>query len=239
MSKQGYDLSNYVEVADRLSEAFERWPEGSMQGEVVFCENPPGWLASAAFYRNPDDPRPGMGHAFEPVPGKTPYTRDSEAMNAETSAWGRALVAVGLKTKHIASANDVRARTSSQGSPSTPARVASPPPSAPPPAPEGALPSSSSGAGADEFPEFAPDMPVVEQETFPVPNDSITDKQLKFLKMLATKLTKADLLTVEDYRKQLADSYGKTATASLTKKEATAEIERLKQQAVEAGLIEG
>jgi hypothetical protein len=64
----------------------------------------------AAAYRTPDDPRPGIGVAWELYPGTTPYTRDSELMNAETSAWGRAIVAVGIPTKKIASADEVRNR---------------------------------------------------------------------------------------------------------------------------------
>jgi len=50
--------------------------------------------------------------ASEPVPGKTNFTRDSELMNAETSAWGRALIAVGAADakRGIASANEVRNR---------------------------------------------------------------------------------------------------------------------------------
>src|SRR5690606_34829571 len=64
----------------------------------------------AAAYRTPDDPVPGVGLAWEPVPGKTNFTRDSELMNAETSAWGRAIVALGFETKYIASANEVRNR---------------------------------------------------------------------------------------------------------------------------------
>ena len=39
-------------------------------------------------------------------------------MNAETSAWGRAIVALGFETKKIASANEVRARKTA-GEPST------------------------------------------------------------------------------------------------------------------------
>jgi hypothetical protein len=50
--------------------------------------------------------------AWEVIPGKTPYTKDSEVQNAETSAWGRAIVAVGAATaKKIASREEVRNRT--------------------------------------------------------------------------------------------------------------------------------
>jgi hypothetical protein len=63
-------------------------------------------------YRNPEDPRPGVGHASEPIPGKTPYTKDSEWANGETSAWGRAIVAVlaADTRKGVASRDEVQAR---------------------------------------------------------------------------------------------------------------------------------
>lgn len=105
---KGYDLSGYVDVATRIAQFAAKYPEGSLQSELLW-ENG-GWLCRAYAYRTPEDPRPGIGHAFEPVPGKTPYTKDSEAMNAETSAWGRAIVALGFETKNIASADEVRAR---------------------------------------------------------------------------------------------------------------------------------
>jgi hypothetical protein len=55
-----------------------------------------------------------VGLAWEPVPGKTSYTRDSELQNAETSAWGRAIVAVlaADTKKGIASAEEVQSRQS-------------------------------------------------------------------------------------------------------------------------------
>ena len=60
---------------------------------------------------SPDDPRPGHGTAWEPVPGPTKFTRDSEIQNAETAAWGRAIVAVlAADTKKIASRQEVQNR---------------------------------------------------------------------------------------------------------------------------------
>jgi hypothetical protein len=59
--------------------------------------------------------------AWEPFPGPTPYTKDSELMNAETAAWGRAIVAVGLAAnKTIASRQEVEARVGPLPSPSMP-----------------------------------------------------------------------------------------------------------------------
>lgn len=105
-----FNLDDYKDVAERLEEFFAKHPEGSLQAEMTYMSEPAGWLCIASAYRNPEDPRPGIGHAFEPVPGKTPYTRDSECQNAETAAWGRALVALGDKTKKIASRQEIRNR---------------------------------------------------------------------------------------------------------------------------------
>src|SRR5207344_1294716 len=90
----------YVDVATRLVEFRNQHPQGCLRpfdpiepikiitiGERVYLQ----YVACA--YRSEDDPKPGIGIAWEPYPGKTPYTRDSEAMVAETSAWGRAIVA--------------------------------------------------------------------------------------------------------------------------------------------------
>lgn len=110
----GFNMDDYVDVAERIRNFAERFPEGSLQSELE--KTGEGWLCKAYAYRTADDGRPGIGHAFEPVPGKTPYTKDSEAMNAETSAWGRAIVALGFDTKKIASKQEVRARTDGVGS---------------------------------------------------------------------------------------------------------------------------
>jgi hypothetical protein len=111
-------LDDYVDVAERIRTFKEKYPDGSLQAH----EYPRLWLIGdktfigycAAAYRTPDDPRPGIGWAWEPVPGPTPFTKDSELMNAETSAWGRAIVALGFETKKIASANEVRNRQDGQ-----------------------------------------------------------------------------------------------------------------------------
>jgi hypothetical protein len=116
--------ADYVDVAERIRIFRDAYPEGSLRPA-----NPtnPFWIEDvpnvgprlvyvAAAYRHPDDPAPGIGCAWEPLPGRTPYTRDSELMVAETSAWGRAIVAaLAADTKRgVASADEVRAR---QGTP--------------------------------------------------------------------------------------------------------------------------
>lgn len=107
---------NYVDVAERISTFREKHPEGSLQQVSVEFREFAGlfWIVfTAAAYRTPDDIRPGQGTAWEQVPGKTPYTKGSELQNAETAAWGRAIVAaLAADTKRgIASQEEVRNRT--------------------------------------------------------------------------------------------------------------------------------
>ena len=112
-------LDGYNDVASRMAEFFTKHPDGTLQpadpaspfrvetvGDKSFV------VYTAAAYRSPDDPRPGIGIAWEPFPGRTPYTKDSEVMNAETSAWGRAILAVGAADtrKGVASREEVRNR---------------------------------------------------------------------------------------------------------------------------------
>lgn len=124
------DLSAYNTVAMRIAEFRQKHPEGSLQ--PVDHNNPFQVLDiagktyigyTAAAYRHPDDPRPGIGVAWEPFPGKTPYTRDSELMNAETSAWGRAIVAVlaADTVAGIATREEIENRRADQESDAKPA----------------------------------------------------------------------------------------------------------------------
>ena len=102
---------DYVEVKDRIVQFRDMYPEGTLQADIV-SHTDTLIVVKAYAYRTPDDPRPGTGLASEPFPGKTNFTRDSELMNAETSAWGRAIIAVGAADakRGIASANEVRNR---------------------------------------------------------------------------------------------------------------------------------
>jgi hypothetical protein len=71
---------------------------------------------SAAAYRDEADSRPGIGVAWEAFPGQTPYTAGSELMNAETSAWGRAIVAAlaSDSKRGVSSREEVRNRAAEQ-----------------------------------------------------------------------------------------------------------------------------
>jgi hypothetical protein len=118
-----------------MREFFDRYPDGCLRPAAPWRVEQIGDKAfvvfEAAAYRTADDPNPGVGTAWEPFPGRTQFTRDSELMNAETSAWGRAILAVGAADtrKGVASAEEVRNRqTPDEPSPSeawgiTPASV--------------------------------------------------------------------------------------------------------------------
>jgi hypothetical protein len=103
---------DYIEVSERIQKFYERYPDGSLQGRWEWLEGLGMTVIvyEAQAYRTPDDTRPGVGHASEPFPGTTNFTRDSEIMNAETSAWGRAIASLGIAVhRGIASAQEVRA----------------------------------------------------------------------------------------------------------------------------------
>lgn len=102
---------DYIEVSERIRMFKEAYPDGSLDSEWQYVDRDgEQWLVVKAYaYRNQDDHRPGVGHAWEPIPGRTPYTKGSELMVGETSAWGRALAALGIAVhKGIASAQEIR-----------------------------------------------------------------------------------------------------------------------------------
>jgi hypothetical protein len=125
-----FDLTNYNTVAERIAEFRDKYPDGSLQQvryellevpiytkdketAVVSQTAVRAYLAfTAAAYRNADDMKPGIGTAWEPIPGPTQFTRDSEMQNAETAAWGRAIIAVlaADTRKGIASREEVQNR---------------------------------------------------------------------------------------------------------------------------------
>lgn len=111
-----YSLDDYVDVAERIHIAKSLYPDFSLQSAIWFdvINGQQVVICKAEFYRTPDDPRPGIGHAWELIPGKTPYTKGSEPMVCETSAWGRAINAVIPVSKKIASADEVKAAKARQ-----------------------------------------------------------------------------------------------------------------------------
>ena len=100
-------LDSYVQVNERIIEFYTKYPLGSIQSEVLqLTDN--HVIMKAYVYREPGDPNPGIGHSMMQIPGPTPYTKGSEIENAETSAWGRALAALGFEVKRgIASQQEI------------------------------------------------------------------------------------------------------------------------------------
>ena len=105
------DLSGYVPVNERLKAALEKYPQMSIIAEPPVVVSIGGVEHIASTVRLSGDCPDIQASAWEPFPGTTPYTRGSEAMNAETSALGRALGFLGFGLdKAIASAEDVANR---------------------------------------------------------------------------------------------------------------------------------
>ena len=130
MAFDGKSLDDYVDVATRIAQFRDQHPDGHLaalpapDGRLYELRQIEGWdkngdllngtfvIVTAAAYRSATDESPGIGMAWEIFPGRTPYTRGSELMNAETSAWGRAIIAALAADSRagIASREEVRNR---------------------------------------------------------------------------------------------------------------------------------
>ena len=107
------DLSNYVDVPERFKQALAKWPDLRImenRPEVVTIGDKTFISVTMQAWRTPDDPIPAQATCFEPFPGKTSFTRDSEQMNASTSCLGRVLGLMMSFGSKIASAEEVRNR---------------------------------------------------------------------------------------------------------------------------------
>lgn len=114
-----FDLGDYNTVAERIAEFRAAYPEGSLAPadltrpySVESIDGQSFVVFTAAAFRHCADTCPGIGTAWEPVPGPTQFTKNSELQNAETAAWGRAIIAVGAADakKGVASREDVQSR---------------------------------------------------------------------------------------------------------------------------------
>ena len=106
-------LKDYIEVKDRIQEFYKRYPNGSLQfdfnGTMDIAGQSIIWGRAYA-YRDQEDIRPAIGTAWEFLPAKSPFAKGAELMVLETSAWGRAIAALGIAvSKSVASKNEVRA----------------------------------------------------------------------------------------------------------------------------------
>jgi len=185
-------LDDYVDVAQRIADFRERCPEGSLEPlnpkapfeirEVTGVDKAGKEFTAtfiiyiAAAYRTPDDKRPGIGMAWEVFPGRTSFTLGSELMNAETSAWGRAIIAA-LKSdskRGVASREEIRNRAAEHDD--TPPSGKAPPPPRKPRRPA-ADPVHSKTTGADHerlrhgTVEATPDDRQAARTRGPVPDD--------------------------------------------------------------------
>lgn len=102
--------AGYITVAERLEAFVNDHPEGRISTELVYSTFDPGSasglvVVSAAVFKDRgsfEEPRlvpDGTGLASMPIPGPTSFTKHSEVENAETSAIGRALAAIGYLAK--------------------------------------------------------------------------------------------------------------------------------------------
>jgi hypothetical protein len=118
----GFNMDDYVPVNERIAAFYEQHPEGSLQSEIVELTADRVTVKAYA-YRSDEDPRPGIGHSSLAIPGSTSFTKGSEIENAETSAWGRAIAALGFEVKRgVATAEEVRNKQPSDGERADPAR---------------------------------------------------------------------------------------------------------------------
>jgi hypothetical protein len=127
-----YSGDDYQTVAERIKIFREKYPEGSLRPadlefpfRLLTIGDQNYVVVTAAAYRSQDDRAPGVGQAWELIPGTTEYTRGSELMVAETGAWGRAIIAVlAADSKKIATADEVRAAQDRRGAPGPQAQPA-------------------------------------------------------------------------------------------------------------------
>ena len=113
-----YSLEGYVDVAQRIRQLRAKHPEAVLRPydpanpfRIIEIGGREFIVYTAACYRTPDDTMPAIAVAAEPALGNTNFTKNSEVMNAETSAWGRAIMAcLAVDEPHIASANEVMNR---------------------------------------------------------------------------------------------------------------------------------
>jgi hypothetical protein len=102
----GYDVSDYVQVNERIEKFYEKYPEGSIQTEIQSIID--GVVIFKAYaYRDREDTRPATGHAYEKE-NSSFINKTSYIENCETSAVGRALAMLGFEIKKsIASKEEV------------------------------------------------------------------------------------------------------------------------------------
>lgn len=109
-------MKDYITVDQRVLAFYKEFPQGSIQSEITHLSDKLV-VVKAWAYRSPEDTRPGIGHSSMNIPGSTPFTRGSEVENAETSAWGRAIAALGFEVrKGIATREEIENKQEEESS---------------------------------------------------------------------------------------------------------------------------
>ena len=114
-------LDDYVDVATRIAAFKEKHPDGSLQSELVELSDKRVVMKAFA-YRDREDKTPAVGHAAEMIPHPNVGMRGSELMVCETSAWGRAIAALGFEVKRgVATREEIAGAEARSNAPAAPA----------------------------------------------------------------------------------------------------------------------
>ena len=107
------NLGDYVDVPTRFRLALDKWPDLRVVEEpakIIEIGDRTFISVTRTVYRDLTDPLPAVATCWEPFPGTTPYVRNSEMMNASTSALGRVLGLMMSFGPKMASTEEVRNR---------------------------------------------------------------------------------------------------------------------------------
>lgn len=106
-----FNLDNYTTVNERTIDFYKQYPAGVITTQPAKIVEVGGNLfisviARVYLDRHMEDAPVTEAEAWEPYPGTTPYTRNSEMMNCATSAIGRALGQLGIGIEKGMASND-------------------------------------------------------------------------------------------------------------------------------------
>jgi hypothetical protein len=81
----GFKLGDYVDVPTRLAMALKKYPDlriAESRPQIIEVDAQKYVEISCTVWRDANDLVPVVAYCWEQIPGKTPYTRGSEMMNA-------------------------------------------------------------------------------------------------------------------------------------------------------------